>query len=133
MIRRPPRSTLFPYTTLFRSRHEHHAPRPPDTSQEDLELLLLEAQVFDAVALDHRRLLEKPQHDLLPIDGGEGGHAEVELHAVDARGKAPVLGQPTLRDVEARDDLDPGDHGQMELTRDLQEIEEEAVDAVADA
>src|SRR2546425_9588186 len=28
MIRRPPRSTLFPYTTLFRSRHgrgDHHA------------------------------------------------------------------------------------------------------------
>src|SRR5256885_9961714 len=26
MIRRPPRSTLFPYTTLFRSRHHaHHA------------------------------------------------------------------------------------------------------------
>src|SRR2546427_9257485 len=24
MIRRPPRSTLFPYTTLFRSRKEHH-------------------------------------------------------------------------------------------------------------
>src|SRR3712207_8393471 len=23
MIRRPPRSTLFPYTTLFRSRYEH--------------------------------------------------------------------------------------------------------------
>src|SRR2546427_4253446 len=27
MIRRPPRSTLFPYTTLFRS----HAPHPPDS------------------------------------------------------------------------------------------------------
>src|SRR3712207_6952269 len=25
MIRRPPRSTLFPYTTLFRSLHHHHA------------------------------------------------------------------------------------------------------------
>src|SRR5688572_32687613 len=25
MIRRPPRSTLFPYTTLFRSRHDHPA------------------------------------------------------------------------------------------------------------
>src|SRR2546422_6241116 len=25
MIRRPPRSTLFPYTTLFRSRHEQGA------------------------------------------------------------------------------------------------------------
>src|SRR2546430_9059728 len=32
MIRRPPRSTLFPYTTLFRSplhqRHPHDAPSP---------------------------------------------------------------------------------------------------------
>src|SRR3712207_8586251 len=34
MIRRPPRSTLFPYTTLFRSRREaegaRRAPRRPD-------------------------------------------------------------------------------------------------------
>src|SRR5258708_26804652 len=33
MIRRPPRSTLFPYTTLFRSRDPHppahRPPRPP--------------------------------------------------------------------------------------------------------
>src|SRR2546427_6529555 len=28
MIRRPPRSTLFPYTTLFRSLHRHLASRP---------------------------------------------------------------------------------------------------------
>src|SRR5258705_7272107 len=27
MIRRPPRSTLFPYTTLFRSDRLHHEPR----------------------------------------------------------------------------------------------------------
>src|SRR2546425_3605586 len=27
MIRRPPRSTLFPYTTLFRSHREHHRPQ----------------------------------------------------------------------------------------------------------
>src|SRR2546422_6872939 len=27
MIRRPPRSTLFPYTTLFRSHHRAHAAR----------------------------------------------------------------------------------------------------------
>src|SRR2546426_7621422 len=27
MIRRPPRSTLFPYTTLFRSRRSVHRPR----------------------------------------------------------------------------------------------------------
>src|SRR2546427_9516415 len=34
MIRRPPRSTLFPYTTLFRSRYQREyrgrPPRPPD-------------------------------------------------------------------------------------------------------
>src|SRR5260370_27462820 len=31
MIRRPPRSTLFPYTTLFRSLPAHHESRPdPD-------------------------------------------------------------------------------------------------------
>src|SRR5476651_2812005 len=29
MIRRPPRSTLFPYTTLFRSPRPPPAPRPP--------------------------------------------------------------------------------------------------------
>src|SRR2546427_5203267 len=28
MIRRPPRSTLFPYTTLFRSRGRRHQPGP---------------------------------------------------------------------------------------------------------
>src|SRR5437762_9711854 len=32
MIRRPPRSTLFPYTTLFRSDRLH--PRCPDTRQK---------------------------------------------------------------------------------------------------
>src|SRR6266478_3903085 len=29
MIRRPPRSTLFPYTPLFRSCHHRPRPRPP--------------------------------------------------------------------------------------------------------
>src|SRR5256885_9855919 len=31
MIRRPPRSTLFPYTTLFRSFADHHAVYPTFT------------------------------------------------------------------------------------------------------
>src|SRR3712207_8490820 len=34
MIRRPPRSTLFPYTTLFRSRVEHDCSRGEDGRQE---------------------------------------------------------------------------------------------------
>src|SRR2546426_7503903 len=43
MIRRPPRSTLFPYTTLFRSHQEVHevhlAPRPLGEAPELRELL----------------------------------------------------------------------------------------------
>src|SRR5215204_7389487 len=38
MIRRPPRSTLFPYTTLFRS---HHAATPTSTSETLAASLLL--------------------------------------------------------------------------------------------
>src|ERR1043165_9999926 len=46
MIRRPPRSTLFPYTTLFRSRHhrgagaQHTRPdrRPPRSEEHTSEL-----------------------------------------------------------------------------------------------
>src|SRR2546422_3175003 len=35
MIRRPPRSTLFPYTTLFRSHHGHERDREADGRQRD--------------------------------------------------------------------------------------------------
>src|SRR5438876_4100392 len=35
MIRRPPRSTLFPYTTLFRSPRAHAAGRPGDVRPAD--------------------------------------------------------------------------------------------------
>src|SRR5258708_31001656 len=37
MIRRPPRSTLFPYTTLFRSGSHLPARRPPGTRSEHRE------------------------------------------------------------------------------------------------
>src|SRR5262249_59996269 len=33
MTRRPPRSTLFPYTTLFRSPRSHRSPAPADRSR----------------------------------------------------------------------------------------------------
>src|SRR6266513_5527741 len=61
MIRRPPRSTLFPYTTLFRSRRHQlrsHQParrqrRPPPRSEEHTSEL---QSRFDLVC---RLLLEK--------------------------------------------------------------------------
>src|SRR3712207_9266730 len=39
MIRRPPRSTLFPYTTLFRSGRVEQLPLVIDSVQDDRELV----------------------------------------------------------------------------------------------
>src|SRR2546426_2584759 len=62
MIRRPPRSTLFPYTTLFRSPRErgrpHHCRRPHDAGEDGV----------------HDPLHER--RDLPP----DGGHARSEEH-----------------------------------------------------
>src|SRR2546428_9208831 len=56
MIRRPPRSTLFPYTTLFRSaRHEADERRgQPHAAQRNKERVLAAHDVADA-AEDERR------------------------------------------------------------------------------
>src|SRR3712207_8472421 len=48
MIRRPPRSTLFPYTTLFRSMIQYKAYLVPDQDYFDLE---------DRICAEVRRLL----------------------------------------------------------------------------
>src|SRR3712207_8905374 len=49
MIRRPPRSTLFPYTTLFRSDHRDV---PPTTRQLNPEVL---SAAIDASSLPRKR------------------------------------------------------------------------------
>src|SRR3989449_8549823 len=51
MIRRPPRSTLFPYTTLFRSRTQARAERRESfAASRDLEAVALERQRAHALA-----------------------------------------------------------------------------------
>src|SRR3712207_8285727 len=54
MIRRPPRSTLFPYTTLFRS---HRLERRLAGRRGHLGRLLLPAPGWDAVPVPGRRAL----------------------------------------------------------------------------
>src|SRR5256885_12660442 len=44
MIRRPPRSTLFPYTTLFRSRHD---PEPIELQQTTLDAFEVYVRLTD--------------------------------------------------------------------------------------
>src|SRR2546422_11147254 len=53
MIRRPPRSTLFPYTTLFRSRLDDLA---GEAAPEDLLLAEIEAMGPDGRVRDPRQL-----------------------------------------------------------------------------
>src|SRR2546422_1813529 len=57
MIRRPPRSTLFPYTTLFRSGNAHdERPRPAGQTRDPLcERRLLAALHHDDRALSRLR------------------------------------------------------------------------------
>src|SRR5690348_17424002 len=60
MIRRPPRSTLFPYTTLFRSKERQHIAR-------EVRLLgapenVLHAQVIRRRSEEHTSELQSPVH-----------------------------------------------------------------------
>src|SRR2546430_11103741 len=64
MIRRPPRSTLFPNTTLFRSAAERRAPRQPASQAAVAEDVLIEKVVHgragdrgleDRIVADHPR------------------------------------------------------------------------------
>src|SRR2546422_8545332 len=81
MIRRPPRSTLFPYTTLFRSHLRLGDP---------VHLLAREAAHFGAVRL--ARALVEPQR-LLDQDGGrrrlrderEGARSEEHTSELQSR------------------------------------------------
>src|SRR5256886_2831744 len=67
MIRRPPRSTLFPYTTLFRSLADREDPEP-------------EALVLGEVVASERVRVEPGQHEVAVVqehvlDAGLGEHA----------------------------------------------------------
>src|SRR5256885_14896638 len=84
MIRRPPRSTLFPYTTLFRScgragplrlGHEEAARRAG-------------AQAVGAVRLHHRRPVRRAARDLHAAERYGMGSGRVSRH--DLRGSPDV-------------------------------------------
>src|SRR3712207_6868132 len=74
MIRRPPRSTLFPYTTLFRS-GPHVA----------------------VLRLLRRRLLRRRPHAGAHVTGGTGPHTAVLRRGLPDRRRAELDGGPRLR------------------------------------
>src|ERR1039457_7294883 len=87
MIRRPPRSTLFPYTTLFRSNHLRLSIRPtqlctlPGTASTRSEEHTSELQ--SPCNLVCRLLLEKKKHivpELFPLLSNGRFHTRVDVH-----------------------------------------------------
>src|SRR5256885_12025239 len=61
MIRRPPRSTLFPYTTLFRSAFEFANEYYPDIDDTAMVLLALRhAKASDPRSEEHTSELQSP-------------------------------------------------------------------------
>src|SRR3712207_8781199 len=77
MIRRPPRSTLFPYTTLFRSRDvEHHAHVAPVVAEPPAE---------DAAArrLEHGHVHGRVRED--DVGRPRPGHVALDDEPVDRK------------------------------------------------
>src|SRR3712207_7612951 len=71
MIRRPPRSTLFPYTTLFRSRRTHERDRGAEVvgraghvlAHEPQDLRTAVGRAHEHAAVDHRAHLVQVEHE----------------------------------------------------------------------
>src|SRR5690242_21033273 len=88
MRRRPPRSTLFPYTTLFRSRVVVGAVRPPELPHEghvevpalDLRLALVEHLDGAEAQADGRQSRRPAQALLGPRIRSEEHTSELQSH-----------------------------------------------------
>src|ERR1035437_8199103 len=93
MIRRPPRSTLFPYTTLFRS----GLPRAYVTCKQDrailpaFQRLMLEAAGCDpgiAIDSDHSPWISRPDELVAALDRVARGLETKRSKALPLRGRA---------------------------------------------
>src|SRR3989441_13170274 len=102
MIRRPPRSTLFPYTTLFRSLEERRRRAPAARAgghlrreapqPERLEHLLRDLHFLGAIAARPRRErhTDRVADPLLQQDGEAGGARDDALRAHPGFSEAEV-------------------------------------------
>src|SRR2546423_3004900 len=95
MIRRPPRSTLFPYATLFRSRWQlasgvQHVRSHVDVCDPELRalraLVELREEIGDQMEL---QLVAFPQQGMLSFEGGTALMHQAVTLGVDAVGGIP--------------------------------------------
>src|SRR2546430_5985012 len=84
MIRRPPRSTLFPYTTLFRSRLDH------ERAVLERRAQLVDMGCNERLRRGHARRLEHTQLDDPVAQRGRGG-VRSEEHTAEPQSQSNLL------------------------------------------
>src|SRR5260370_22821098 len=81
MIRRPPRSTLFPYTTLFRSQPSRNSlPSRPPELRPQLRLLPRELLRSQPLRCRPRKSDSRPDKSCLPSFRSEEHTSELQSH-----------------------------------------------------
>src|SRR2546430_11752618 len=108
MIRRPPRSTLFPYTTLFRSVEPtgRQGAKPEDAGHAKQDERWERHRSLGAAEPSRQRSLVGERLDQL------GGAADVHVHGAHGQrdrkhgGGAPAASSPTYRKIVRQGDPD---------------------------
>src|SRR3712207_6730822 len=72
MIRRPPRSTLFPYTTLFRSNRPDRRLELVESRAEDVFVVLMEISVENVALIEEATLELSPGLNVITGETGAG-------------------------------------------------------------
>src|SRR5256886_8518 len=105
MIRRPPRSTLFPYTTLFRSRLRRgiRGQRKRDRGGPDAERLEHREVLLDNVSRGHGRRQVPVREERAEGLAEEGGGEADPQRRARGRRHEPALQEP----LEVHGDVDP--------------------------
>src|SRR3712207_6986282 len=101
MIRRPPRSTLFPYTTLFRSDHPAHLPLAAlvDRDLEDARLDLPDARRRGLALLEVDPLAQAAQVALRDRTSTRlnSSHANISYAVFCLKNKTSITSQAAAR------------------------------------
>src|SRR3712207_6978191 len=91
MIRRPPRSTLFPYTTLFRSEGTQESAQPAETATtEEAAPSTGGATAADVKVSTSKDLSQKPR---VPRQSGDAPGELVKSDIVEGKGRAAKAGR----------------------------------------
>src|SRR3712207_8740658 len=85
MIRRPPRSTLFPYTTLFRSLRELTAATPADMAGVHADIVSLPSRAFVRLARELEPLDDRSREARERLLGWDGSMGPDDVAATDRK------------------------------------------------